>query len=48
MKVHFTLEREAQLAQLATKAGTDAEHLILAGYMTLLRCRTFMFMSRSW
>src|SRR5208282_1540638 len=28
MEVHFTSEQEAQLAQLATKAGTDAEHLV--------------------
>jgi hypothetical protein len=28
MEVHFTPEQEAQLAQLATKAGTDAEHLV--------------------
>jgi hypothetical protein len=26
--VHFTPEQEAQLAQLATKSGTDAEHLV--------------------
>ncbi len=29
MEVHFTPEQEAQLAQLATKAGTDAERLEL-------------------
>jgi hypothetical protein len=28
MEVHFTPEQEAQLAQLATKAGTEAEHLV--------------------
>ena len=28
MQVHFTPEQEAQLAQIATKAGTDPEHLV--------------------
>jgi hypothetical protein len=28
MEVHFTPEQEAQLTQLATKTGTDAEHLV--------------------
>jgi hypothetical protein len=28
MEVHFTTEQETQLAQLATKAGTDAEQLV--------------------
>ena len=28
MEVHFTPEQEAQLAQIAMKAGTDAEHLV--------------------
>ncbi len=28
MKVHFTPEQEAQLAQIATKVGTDAERLV--------------------
>lgn len=28
MEVHFTPEQEAQLAQIATKAGTDPEHLV--------------------
>ena len=28
MEVHFTPEQEAQLAQIATKAGTDAERLV--------------------
>jgi len=28
MEVHFTPEQEAQLAQLATKEGTDAERLV--------------------
>jgi hypothetical protein len=43
MEVHFTPEQEAQIAQLATKAGTDAEQLVkeavlrLVGDETLLR-----------
>jgi hypothetical protein len=28
MEVHFTSEQEAQLAQIATKTGTDAEQLV--------------------
>lgn len=28
MEVHFTPEQEAQLVQLATDAGTDAERLV--------------------
>ena len=28
MEVHFTPEQEAQLAQIATNAGTDAERLV--------------------
>ena len=28
MEVHFTPEQEAQLAQIATKSGTDAERLV--------------------
>ena len=28
MEVHFTAEQEAQLAQIATKSGTDPEHLV--------------------
>ena len=28
MEVHFTPEQEVQLAQIATKAGTDAERLV--------------------
>jgi predicted transcriptional regulator len=28
MEVHFTPEQETQLAQIATKAGTDPEHLV--------------------
>ena len=28
MEVHFTLEQEAQIAQIATKAGTNPERLV--------------------
>jgi predicted transcriptional regulator len=28
MEVHFTLEQEAQIAQIATKAGSNPEHLV--------------------
>ena len=28
MEVHFTPDQEALLAQIATHAGTDAEHLV--------------------
>jgi predicted transcriptional regulator len=28
MEVHFTAEQEAQLVQIATKSGTDAERLV--------------------
>jgi predicted transcriptional regulator len=28
MEVHFTPEQEAQLAQIATRSGTDAERLV--------------------
>jgi predicted transcriptional regulator len=28
IQVNFTPEQEAQLAQLATESGTDAEHLV--------------------
>ncbi|MBV8772703.1 MAG: hypothetical protein JO166_10320 [Deltaproteobacteria bacterium] len=28
MEVHFTPEQEAQLSQIASHAGTDAEHLV--------------------
>jgi hypothetical protein len=36
MEVHFTSEQEAQLAQLATKAGTNAEHLVKDAVLRLL------------
>lgn len=36
MEVHFTPEQEAHLAQIATKAGTDPEHLVKDVVMRLL------------
>ena len=36
MEVHFTPEQEAQLAQIATKAGTDPEHLVKDAALRLL------------
>ena len=36
MEVPFTAEQEAQLAQIATKTGTDAEHLVKDAAFRLL------------
>jgi hypothetical protein len=36
MDVHFTPEQEAQLAQIATHAGTDAERLVKEAALRLL------------
>jgi predicted transcriptional regulator len=36
MEVHFTLEQEAQLAQIATNAGIDAERLVKDAALRLL------------
>jgi predicted transcriptional regulator len=36
MEVHFTPDQEAQLAQIATKAGTDPEHLVKDAALRLL------------
>ncbi len=36
MEVHFTPEQEARLAQIATNAGTDTEHLVKAAALRLL------------
>ena len=36
MEVHFTPEQEAQLAQIATKVGTDAERLVQDAALRLL------------
>lgn len=35
--MHFTPEQEAQLAQIATKAGTDPEHLVKDAVLRLLQ-----------
>jgi hypothetical protein len=37
MEVHFRPEQEAQLAQIATKTGTDAEHLVKDAVLRLLQ-----------
>jgi predicted transcriptional regulator len=37
MEVHFTPEQEAQLAHLATRAGTDLEQLIKDAALRLLQ-----------
>lgn len=36
MEVHFTPEQEAQLSQIATKTGTDAESLVKNAALRLL------------
>jgi predicted transcriptional regulator len=36
-EVHFTPEQEAQLSQIATKAGTDAERLVKDAALRLLQ-----------
>jgi hypothetical protein len=41
MEVNFTPDQEAQLAQLATKAGTDAEHLVKDAALRLLEDETY-------
>ena len=37
MEVHFTPEQEAQLAQIASDAGTDAERLVKGAALRLLQ-----------
>jgi hypothetical protein len=37
MEVHFTPKQEAQLAQIATSAGTDAEGLVKDAALRLLQ-----------
>ncbi|MGA2145109.1 MAG: hypothetical protein ABSH49_09115 [Bryobacteraceae bacterium] len=37
MEVHFTPEQEAQLAQIATNAGTDAERLAKDAVLRMLQ-----------
>jgi predicted transcriptional regulator len=36
MEIHFTAEQEAQLAEIATKSGTDPEHLVKNAALRLL------------
>ena len=36
MEVHFTPEQEAQLSEIASQAGTDAEHLVKKAALRLL------------
>ncbi|MBV9396721.1 MAG: hypothetical protein JO062_02005 [Bryobacterales bacterium] len=36
IEVHFTAEQEAQLAQIATKSGTDPERLVKDAALRLL------------
>ena len=36
MEVHFTPEQEAQLAQIATEAGTDTERLVKDAALRIL------------
>ena len=40
VEIHFTPEQEAQLAQMATSAGTDAERLVKAAALRLLESGT--------
>jgi hypothetical protein len=40
MQVHFTPEQEAQLAQIATKTGTDAEQLVKRTVLGLLQAES--------
>ena len=40
MEVHFTPEQEAQLAQMATKAGTDAEQLVKHTVLRLIQAES--------
>jgi hypothetical protein len=37
MEVHFTREQETQLAQMAAKAGTDAERLVKDTILRLIK-----------
>ena len=40
MEVHFTPEQEALLAQIATKAGTDAEQLVRHTVLRLIEAES--------
>lgn len=37
MEVHFTPEEQARLSEIATRAGTDIEHLVKDTVLRLLR-----------
>jgi hypothetical protein len=41
MEVHFTPAQETQLAQIATKAGTDAEQLVKDTILRLIKDEIF-------
>ena len=41
MEVHFTPEQEAELAQIATEEGTDAEQLVKDATLRLLEDARF-------
>ena len=41
MEVHFTPEQEAQLAQIAANAGTDAERLVKDAVLRMLEDARF-------
>ena len=41
MEVHFTPEQEAQLLEIASQAGTDAEHLVTNAALRLERDARF-------
>jgi hypothetical protein len=42
MEVHFTPEQEAQIIQMATKTGTDAEQLVKHTVLRLLEAETHL------
>jgi len=42
MEVHFTPEQEAQLAKIATKAGTDAEQLVKHTVLRLIQAESYV------
>jgi hypothetical protein len=42
MEVNFTPEQEAQLAQIATKAGTDPAHLVKDAALRLLEDESYI------
>ena len=42
MELQFTPEQEAQLAQLASKTGSDADHLVKDAVLRLLQKETHL------